>query len=225
MSFSPNSSKSQKITLPTSRETEWGKSLSGLINALEPGPTELDCFDWRLGCRELKKLISILENSGLKLTRVSGNIPETMVSAAALGHPTNLLLTTNEKNKPTPSQTISKEENSQKLLFHNGTLRSGDHLSAAGDVLLFGDVNPGAKISAGGDVMIWGRLRGIAHAGQNGDLKAKIVALELRPLQLRIGNVVARGPEGQPEQGLAEEAKILSGRIVIEPANTKIPKA
>ena len=85
-------------------------------------------------------------------------------------------------------------------------------------MLLLGDVNPGARISAGGDVMVWGRLRGIAHAGQDGDTKAKIVALQLRPLQLRIADAVARGPEDQPQPGLAEEARLEAGTIMIEPA-------
>ena len=85
-------------------------------------------------------------------------------------------------------------------------------------MLLLGDVNPGAKVSAEGDVMVWGRLRGTAHAGKSGNDQAKIVALQLRPLQLRISNKVARGPEEQPQEGFAEEALIESGQIVIKPA-------
>ncbi len=55
-----------------------------------------------------------------------------------------------------------------------------------GSLLVLGDVNPGARVSAGGDVRVWGRLRGVAHAGSGGDQRARIVALQLRPLQLRI---------------------------------------
>ena len=121
-------------------------------------------------------------------------------------------------SKTRSGDTQPNSKTPQKLLFHQGTLRSGDHLSAEGDVLLLGDVNPGARISAGGDVMVWGRLRGIAHAGQDGDTKAKIVALQLRPLQLRIAAAVARGPEDQPHPGLAEEARLEAGTIMIEPA-------
>ena len=104
------------------------------------------------------------------------------------------------------------------LLFHQGTLRSGDHLQSQGDVLLYGDVNPGARISAVGHVQIWGRLRGIAHAGCEGDLSATVVAHQLRPLQLRIADVVARGPDEQPQPGLMEQARLEEGEIVIEPA-------
>ena len=108
------------------------------------------------------------------------------------------------------------------MLFHHGTLRSGDHLQSDRDVLLYGDVNPGARISAAGHVLVWGRLRGIAHAGRDGDPSARIIALQLRPLQLRIGDVVARGPEDQPQEGLVEQARLEGGEIVIEAASAQM---
>jgi septum site-determining protein MinC len=101
---------------------------------------------------------------------------------------------------------------------HQGTVRSGDHLEAEGSLLVLGDVNPGARISAVGHVLVWGRLRGMAHAGCQGDRRARIVALQLRPLQLRIADAVARGPEELPPAGLAEQAVLLDGEIQLEAA-------
>ena len=69
--------------------------------------------------------------------------------------------------------------------------------------------------------MVWGRLRGIAHAGKQGNKLSKIIALELRPLQLRIAAEVARGPSEKPEPGLAEEALIKGSKIIIQPANCR----
>ena len=215
----------QTISLPPTREAEWKKVLPKLISDLKPGFTELDCGDWTLGAHELQKIISSMQKAGLKLTRVSSCLPETIVTAAALGYQTNLALKGGAQSgdkKGFHNDINSAKETSKKLLFHSSTLRSGDHLMTEGDLLLHGDVNPGARISAGGDVMIWGRLRGTAHAGKNGNANAKIVALQLRPLQLRIGDLVARGPEEKPQQGFAEEAKILNNQIVIEPASTKL---
>ena len=63
--------------------------------------------------------------------------------------------------------------------------------------------------------MVFGRLLGIAHAGNEGDQNAKISALQLRPIQLRIANTIARGPQEKPQRGLAEQAKIESETIVI----------
>ena len=49
------------------------------------------------------------------------------------------------------------------------------------------------------------------------------MALQLRPLQLRIATTVARGPDGSPPAGLAEEAKIVNGAIQIDPAQPGWP--
>lgn len=85
-------------------------------------------------------------------------------------------------------------------------------------MLVLGDVNPGARVSAGGHVLVWGRLRGIAHAGSGGDASARIVALQLRPLQLRIADAVARGPEDSPPPGMVEQASLVDGMIRLDPA-------
>jgi len=58
----------------------------------------------------------------------------------------------------------------------------------------------------------------VANAGCHGDRQARIVALQLRPLQLRIADAVARGPEEDPALGLAEQARLVGGEIRIEPA-------
>jgi septum site-determining protein MinC len=141
-----------------------------------------------------------------------------LVAAAALGLHTRL-------TSPGEHGTAPPEPTTPELTIHRGTLRSGDHLQVAGSVLLLGDVNPGARISAGGDVRVWGRLRGIAHAGCQGNTEARIVALQLRPLQLRIAGSVARGPEDPPPAGFCEEAVLVEGAISIRPAEPTWPAA
>ena len=210
----------QSITFPLTRKEDWREVLPRKLIQLHPGIVIVDCLDWVLSCKDFQKIKVLLDNAGLKIKLIESSIPETLVSAASLGHQTLLRLDDNQaiSNNSIGEGTIPNK--TTPLLFHKGTLRSGEHLEAEGDVLLLGDVNPGAKISAQGDVMIWGRLRGTAHAGKSGNNQAKIVALQLRPLQLRISNKVARGPEEQPQEGLAEEALIEAERIVIKPART-----
>ena len=118
-----------------------------------------------------------------------------------------------------PSQSSQGSPVPQQLTLHRGTVRSGDHIEAAGSLLVLGDVNPGARLSAGGHVLVWGRLRGVAHAGCHGDQGARIVAMGLQPLQLRIADVIARGPQEAPPPGLAEQASLSAGAIRIDPAN------
>ncbi len=210
----------RSIILPPSREADWRKSLITTINQYEKGPIEIDCQDWLMKCRDLIYLNKIIESAGLAITIIKSSNPETVVSATSLGHQAHLTIKSNSNPTKNPENQSPHLNQQSKLLFHQGTLRAGEHLIAEGDVLLLGDVNPGAKISAGGDVMVWGRLRGTAHAGKSGNTAAKITALELRPLQLRIATCIARGPEEKPQPGLAEQANIEGDGIIIQPAKT-----
>ncbi len=209
------------IEFPPSVQKDWRNSLTAQMNQIEPGPIEINCRDWRLNCEELKQIESLAEKLGLKIRKIHSTVPESLISAAALGYETSLILPIEEKEDSLAMKAFQKSTLQRKLLFHQGTLRSGEHLEAPGDLLLLGDVNPGAKISAGGDVMVWGRLRGVAHAGKPSNSDARIVALELRPLQLRIAEKIARGPQEKTEPGLAEEALLSSDQIIIQPARLK----
>ncbi len=206
-----------KVILPWSKKTDWRDVLPGILNKLKALEVQLDCCDWKLSCRDIKQLEALFAKEDKKINCIYSNIPETIVSATALGHLAYLKPKNNQGAFNQSRDSDPKLNKSNKLLFHKGTLRSGDHLQAFSDVLLLGDVNPGAQISAGGDVMVWGRLLGTAHAGREGDTSAKIIALQLRPLQLRIANAIARGPDEKPQAGLAEEARIQDGQILIAP--------
>lgn len=69
-------------------------------------------------------------------------------------------------------------------------IRSGQTLEVQGDLLLIGDVNPGGKVLAGGNIFIIGALRGSAHAGYYGNRKAIIAASVMKPLQIKIDDVL-----------------------------------
>lgn len=187
-----------------------------------PEALALASGSWRLDVRELRAVAERMDSMGVNLAGLSASEPLTRVAAAALGLPTSAPL-------PPPSGHGSDAASdppapaSGELTVHQGTLRAGDHLEVAGSLLVLGDVNPGARVSAGGDVRVWGRLRGAAHAGNRGDRSARIVALQLRPLQLRIADAVARGPEDLPPAGLAEQASLENGMIRLTPADPLWP--
>ncbi len=180
------------------------------------GTAVLVCDDRPLNLPELRAIAERLEQAAWPLLRVEAREALSLVPAAALGLETALIGDQREG--------IQAEPDSRNLTIHRGTLRSGDHLQVEGSLLVLGDVNPGARVSAGGDVRVWGRLRGIAHAGQAGNTAARIVALQLRPLQLRIADAVARGPEDVPPPGFSEEALLLEGAIAIRPAEPLWPQ-
>jgi septum site-determining protein MinC len=88
-------------------------------------------------------------------------------------------------------------------------------------VVLIGDVNPGAEIKAGGSVIVWGRLRGIVHAGANSSSEDAVVcALQLSPMQLRIGDYITRAPADEDSHEIVPEmASVQDGQIVAEAWN------
>ena len=127
-----------------------------------------------------------------------------------------------DSNEPKEVETPGQEE---EILIDEGTgtrlikqtIRGGQKSNYPGDIVIIGDVNPGGEIEAAGDILIFGKLRGAAHAGINGDTSAKIVAVELTPLQIRIAGINRRSPDSVSDPGHAPEvAKIKNGNIVIE---------
>jgi septum site-determining protein MinC len=202
-----------------------GSALEEVLQQLgaepEPGPALLDCGDRPLTLPELRAVAEALEQAGLRLQRVEASEALSLVPAAALGLETAL----HEAGSPMEEPAAGPDNASAGagLTIHRGTLRAGDHLQVEGSVLVLGDVNPGARVTAAGDVRVWGRLRGVAHAGCQGNGEARIVALQLRPLQLRIAAAVARGPEDLPPVGFCEEALLENGAIAIRPADPQWP--
>ena len=110
-----------------------------------------------------------------------------------------------------------KVEKAQPTVVVNRTLRGGQEVRTESSVLVFGNVNPGAQIIAGGSIDIRGTCRGTVHAGAFGDQSACIVADKLRPMQIRIADLIARPPDDMKNAEQAERASIKNGYIVFEP--------
>ena len=108
------------------------------------------------------------------------------------------------------------------LLLIKTTCRSGTNIYHEGDVVVRGDVNPGAQVAATGDIIVLGTLRGIAHAGaeDGDDSRAVIIALSLKPLQLRIGQHVGIESSVKRDHSNSRHPEVayVSGRsIAVEP--------
>lgn len=117
-----------------------------------------------------------------------------------------------------PALGLTTKEADQQALLVEHNLRSGQKVVYPGNVIVLGDVNPGAEIIAGGNIVVMGTLRGIAHAGASGDFTSTIVAYNLEPTQIRIGERIGRSPD----QGTGllptapEIASIVKDQICIE---------
>ena len=163
-----------------------------------------------LHAAEMDGLRDNLSGMGISLWAILSNSPTTEQTAQVLGFATHIFT-------PRPDRTIrpasSVHLEGEPGIFVRRTLRSGMKVTHQDNVIVVGDVNPGAEIIASGSVIVWGRLHGSVHAGAEGDEKAVVAALDLRPIQLRIASIVSVTPErrgkAQPEM-----ARIENGRVV-----------
>lgn len=124
-----------------------------------------------------------------------------------------------------PEQEYTKEDielESFPTKYIKQTIRSGQVINYEGNIVIIGDCHPGCEISAFGDITVWGVLSGIAHAGSGGNEKARVRALKMNAIQLRIANCYSRRPDSlntvyieKTNSFTPEEARIINNEIVV----------
>ncbi len=124
----------------------------------------------------------------------------------------------------TPDDLEENTENTADLptLYLTQTLRSGQTVTYEGNIFIVGDAHPGSEVIATGDISVWGILGGIAHAGSAGNVNAKVRALKLNPIQLRIAGLYSRRNDTinvpyvqKTNEFTPEEARINNKQIVV----------
>jgi septum site-determining protein MinC len=131
------------------------------------------------------------------------------------------IITAQEKTSGEENQFKMKNSRSRITRNHRDTLvlagrvRSGQSIQAKKHLVIMGDVNPGCELTAGGDILVIGTLRGTAAAGQPHNPDAIILALDFRPTQIKIGEVVAAGLPSAGEK-TPEYAHLENGGIVVD---------
>jgi len=159
----------------------------------------LDVGKQSLRVNDLVELRDYLSDRGISLWAVVSESPTTEHTSQLLGFATRI-------SKPRPEEQKKYIDVSEDTaLFVNKTLRSGTRIEYPGNVVIYGDVNPGAEVVAEGNVIVWGRVRGMIHAGAKGDRDAFICALDLSATQLRIADEssAALKPQKDPKPEIA----------------------
>lgn len=109
-------------------------------------------------------------------------------------------------------------------MYLKQTVRSGQSVRFDGNVIIYGDTNPGSEIIASGDIVILGTLRGIAHAGARGDESCQIIATNLKASQLRIASCIGMSGDDDNKSlsyNGPEYACIVDGKIFIGALKSK----
>lgn len=194
----------------------------------------LDIGELALSENDTRELVGIIESFGVSVSRVVGGvglsaIGRALPSQGAVGAPADAPQPPASSPAPVPGaeRPASREvpgvglpfaeEPSGATLLVRRTLRSGQRVAFAGNVVVLGDVNAGAEVVAGGDIVVVGALRGVAHAGTPDNKRAIVVALRLTPTQLRIADFIARPPDGDHKAPRSPEiARTREDAIVIE---------
>ena len=92
-----------------------------------------------------------------------------------------------------PAPPASADQEQEATLYIKRTLRSGQKAVYPGNIVLWGDLNPGSELEAEGDVLVLGTVRGRIHAGCNGNTEAQIYCQSLHPTVLRIADEIWTG--------------------------------
>ena len=178
------------------------------------GPVEAKIFviNQSISSLQLSKFKNLFNKISIYPLTIYSNDRNTILAGKSLKINSNFVSEQEIKNKLRLFNSNERED-----ILYEGTLRSGDRISSNGNLCIIGDVNPGAIVSAKKNIYVWGKLLGIAFAGKGGDKNASIASLYLKPLQLRIAEVIAIGPKEKPKSYYPEIAVIDDQTIVINP--------
>ena len=101
--------------------------------------------------------------------------------------------------------------------FVRKTVRSGQCLNYAGNLIIIGDVNNGGEVRAHGNVIVLGDLKGKVFAGDNGNENAIIAAYSLEPELISISGKITISPDDFEKTGYPEVARLNENNIIVEP--------
>ena len=111
--------------------------------------------------------------------------------------------------------------------FYKGTLKDGQILETENSIIVLGDVYPGACIISSKDIVVLGGLYGQAYAGGNGEDGHFVVALEMSPEKLKIGDFKYKTSEKQSKWSIKPKiqpkiAFVNDARVKIEPITKEL---
>lgn len=200
------------------QNNSWNEVKESLLSKIDEKPDfykgarlSLDIGDLSVRSVELSKIRDLLSKREINLWAVLSTSETTIQTAQNLGLATDL----GQHQKHEKRKNSSEFFEGDSAVWVEKNLRAGYRIETKCHVVIFGDVNPGAEIVSAGSVIVWGRLSGSVHAGADGDLQSKVMALNLEPTSLKIGGISA-APIEKKKKKQPEIAKISENAIIIE---------
>ena len=96
--------------------------------------------------------------------------------------------------------------------FYRGSLKNGQSIETEHSIVILGDVEEDCSVYSAKDIVILGKLSGEAYAGAAGNNNHFVVALNMKPRKLRIGDL------------LYESSQPKASRWSFKPKQPEVPK-
>jgi len=113
---------------------------------------------------------------------------------------------------------ITSNDNAYEVAsIYRGTLRNGQSIDSDASLVVVGDVNPGASIQSDGNIIVLGSLKGTAFAGKKGDENCFVYAMDMKPMQIRIGQAIGRSADSGLLSGLKNRKKMKDKKEAFDP--------
>ncbi len=165
---------------------------------------------------EIRILDAIRSNSNVRVACIVGRDEETNKNyIKALQHM--------EKVFSTDKKLTGGDEGQ----FYKGTLKNREVIETENSIVVLGDVYPGSAVISAGNIIILGGLYGEAYAGGSGREDCYIVALEMEPERLKIGDFKYKTNAKQSKWGIRPKvqpkiAHLKNGKIVFDPLTKEL---
>ena len=165
---------------------------------------------------EIRILDAIRSNSNVRVACIVGRDEETNKNyIKALQHM--------EKVFSTDKKLTGGDEGQ----FYKGTLKNREVIETENSIVVLGDVYPGSAVISAGNIIILGGLYGEAYAGGSGRDDCYIVALEMEPERLKIGDFKYKTNAKQSKWGIRPKvqpkiAHLKNGKIVFDPLTKEL---
>jgi septum site-determining protein MinC len=117
-------------------------------------------------------------------------------------------------------EVVTTNFKSSRARFYEGVVRSGKTVESDGHLILVGNVEEGGKLIAVGNVIVMGSIYGSVEAGCMGNDNAYVIALDLKPTDIRISKVhkiFEKGDEYDTEfASNRKKAYLINNQIFLE---------
>lgn len=123
--------------------------------------------------------------------------------------------------------TQQRQQTESEGQFYKGTLKNHQVLETESSIVVLGDVYPGCAIISSRNIIVLGGLYGEAYAGGNGGQEHYVVALEMEPEKIKIGDFKYSTKEKGNKWSIKPKVRpkiayVKNGRIILEPLTKEL---